>query len=178
MRRSFLLIIFLLIVGGFYLLKDKTANPNQNWRPEEMAAINPENATFTFDDGSVTLSGGLGIKKDNEGGFSETVELLEERATGDLNADGKDDAIVLLARSGGGSGVFIYAAAYISGPVNYKGTNAIFLGDRISPQSIKIASGIATVNFLDRNPDEAFAAEPTVPRSQEFVYKDGAFRER
>lgn len=173
-----LLLIIIVIAGlAFFSLRDRDSSPTTNTNTGS-SEVNPSNATFTFDDGSVTLSGGLGIKKDEENAFSETVEVLEERAMGDLNADGKPDAVLLLARSGGGSGVFIYAAAYVSGPVNYKGTNAIFLGDRISPQSITIANGVATVRFLDRNPDEAFAAEPTVPMSEEFVYRDGAFRER
>lgn len=173
-------LLFLIIVAAgliFYFTRSPESASTPNTDPIGSAEINPSNATFSFDDGSVTLTNGTGEKEDEETGFKETVEILEERAIGDLNADGKNDAVLLLARSGGGSGVFIYAAAYISGPVNYKGTNAIFLGDRISPQSITIANGIATVRFLDRNPDEAFAAEPTMPKDEQFVYRDGAFRE-
>ena len=176
--KKLLLIVIVAAAIIFFFKNNYGSQPTQNNTQTGSGEVNPSNATFTFDDGSVTLSGGLGIKKDVESEFSETVEILEERATGDLNADDKNDVVVLLARSGGGSGVFIYVAAYISGPVNYRGTNAIFLGDRISPQSIEIASGIATVNYLDRKPEEAFATEPTVPMSEEFVYRDGAFRER
>jgi hypothetical protein len=174
-----IILIAIVVLGlSFFFLRDTDNEPTQNTNQTGSSEVNPANATFTFDDGSVTLSGGLGIKKDEGNEFSETVEVLEEKALGDLNNDGRPDAVVLLSRSGGGSGVFIYAAAYISGPVNYKGTNAIFLGDRISPQTLGIANGVATVNYLDRKPDEAFSAEPTVPQSEEFVYRDGAFRER
>jgi hypothetical protein len=134
-------------------------------------------ATFRFDDEDITLSQGKNQLKDESGSVQETF-LLDENAYGDLNKDGKEDTVVLMARSGSGSGVFVYVAAYVSGPISYKGTNALFLGDRISPQSIFIANGVATVKFLDRNADEAFAEEPTVPVTKEFVYKNGEFVER
>lgn len=174
------LILIVIVIAGliFFFKNNFDSKPTQNNTPNVSGEANPLNATFSFDDGSVTLSDGVGDKEGAEGGFSERVELLEERATGDLNGDSKNDSVVLLARSGGGSGVFIYVAAYISGPVGFKGSNAIFLGDRISPQSIEIVNSVAKVNYLDRKPDEPFAAEPTVPMTEEFVYRDGAFRER
>lgn len=174
-----LLIIIILLAGLFFFFRNDEGDTGPLPAQSDTTAIDASNTTFSFDDGPVTLSNGNGVKTaDEDAGFSETVELLDERATGDLNADGKNDAVVLLARSGGGSGVFIYAAAYVSGPVNYKGTNAIFLGDRISPESVSIDNGIATVRYLDRSPDEAFAAEPTIETSEQFEYKDGAFRKR
>lgn len=112
------------------------------------------------------------------GGIEGDFTILEQRAYGDANNDEKNDTIVLLAESGGGSGVFIYVAAYVSGPVNYKGSNAIFLGDRVSPQSVSIKEGVVTVKYLDRKEGEPFAAEPTVPSSKQFVYKKGELVER
>ena len=132
---------------------DNTPRQNESFRPD------PTNATFSGIEGEATM--------------------LEEKAYGDLNADGKIDAVVLLAESGGGSGVFIYAAAYVSGPVHYKGSNAVFIGDRIAPQSVSVSSsGTATVKYLDRKEDEPFAAEPTVPATLELVYKNGELVEK
>lgn len=177
MKKLIILVVILVVAGGLYFWKSKTdtghitqPEPTNNFTPD------PSSATFTFDDGVVTLSNGRNESDDS--GILEETRLLDEDANGDINADGKLDSVVLLARSGGGSGVFIYAAAYVSGPINYKGTNAVYLGDRISPQSISISSGVATVNFLDRYFDEAFAAEPTVPTYKEFIYKNGVFEER
>lgn len=180
MKKFFLFILLLLVIGGLYAFKNNSesdkSNNNQisdqnNFQPD------PSSAIFTFDDGKVTLSGGKSEEVDETGMVSETL-LLEERASGDLNADGKEDTVLLLARSGGGSGVFIYVAAYVSGPINYKGTDALYIGDRVAPQSITIKNGIATVNYLDRHPDEALASEPTVPTYKQFVYKNGEFVER
>ena len=177
MKKIIIIVAILLVVGGLYFWKNRQdegpitqPEPSTNFTPD------PSSATFTFDDGVVTLSNGKN-ENDNSGMLEET-RLLEEEANGDINGDGKLDSVVLLARSGGGSGVFIYAAAYVSGPINYKGTNAVYLGDRVSPESISISNGVATVNYLDRNPDEAFAAEPTVPTSMQFIYRNGVFEER
>lgn len=176
-----LLVIIAVIVGGYYLWQKRLAPSTAvNTLADDGTSFRPDasSATFTFDDESVTLSKGRSETSDSAIGLVIETELLEERAYGDLNGDGKDDTVVLLSRSTGGSGVFIYAAAYISGPVSYKGTDAVFIGDRISPQSISVSGGIATVNYLDRGPDEPFAAEPTIPTSKQFLYKNGNFQAR
>lgn len=137
----------------------------------------PSNATFTFDGDEVRLSGGTSSVED-EAGFVTQTETLDQKASGDLNNDGKEDTVVLLAQSAGASGTFIYAAAYVSGPVSYKGTNAVFLGDRIAPQSVSISGGIATVKYLDRKPDEPFSADPTVSTSKQFIFVNGELQEK
>ena len=168
----FLILILALGYYAFFMRDDKVdVNTNDNTTGETFRP-DPSNATFAFDEGPITLSQGRS-ESDNE-----EVSILDDRAFGDINADGKEDSVILLARSGGGSGVFVYAAAYLSGPVNYKGTNAVFLGDRIAPQSISIANGAVTVRFLDRRDDEPYAAEPTVPTAKVFVYQGGELVEK
>lgn len=174
--KKLLLALIIIGVALFYFFKNdggeiNTTNPSGqtgSFQPD------PSSTSFIFDDGTITLSGG---KSENEE-TGEEISLLEERAFGDINSDKKNDAVVFLARSGGGSGVFIYAAAYVSGPVNYKGSNAVFLGDRIAPQTISVNNGTVTVYYLDRGEDEPFASEPTVPTSKQFIYQNGALEEK
>lgn len=177
MKKLLILISIILLAGLlFYSLRDKIVSPDSLTQGDSVGP-DPSSATFIFDDGSVTLSNGRNDEEDENGLLAET-RLLEDRATGDINADGRADTALLLARSGGASGVFIYIAGYVSGPVSYKGTSAIFVGDRVAPESISIKEGIVTLKYLDRGEDEPFSAEPTVPTTKQFVYKNGEFVER
>lgn len=176
MKKFFILLIILAAAAFFYFMSDISSNVDNetgktnenNFRPD------PSSATFTFDGEPTTLSKG---KNANEETLEETA-ILENIAYGDLNADGKEDALIFLARSGGGSGVFIYTAGFISGPVNYKGTNAVFLGDRVSPQNISIRNGVATVTYLDRSADEPFVADPTIMTAKQLIYRNGLLTEK
>ena len=176
MKKIIILLIVLIVgAGALYYFKYKPG-PNQvisgNVQGDKFLP-DPRSGTFTFDNQTVTLSGGKAEQTDPETGEVEDTLLLDEKGYGDLNGDGKQDAVVLLSQSGSGSGVFIYAAAYVSGPLNYKGTNAVFLGDRVAPESVSISNGVVTVKYLDRGPDEPYAADPTIPSSKQFVYNNG-----
>ena len=176
-----LILILAAIVAVFYYLSRKDSgnktetstasdNDNSGFQPD------PSNATFIFDDGPVTLSAGRYEKSASPGSaFVEEIVILDKFAYGDINADNKMDTVLLLARYGAGSGSFIYLVGFASGPVTYKGSEVLFIGDRISPQSISINQGVITMEYLDRAPDEPFAAEPTISVSKQFVYKNGEF---
>jgi hypothetical protein len=175
MKKFFLLLLILIALGGLYYWK-QSSNISSNagaGLPASATAPDPSSASFTIDQDTITLSKGSSTDADG----NETT-LLSERASGDLNADGKTDTALLLAQSGSGSGVFIYLAAYVSGTVTYKGTSAIFIGDRISPQSLSIKNGVITFTYLDRKPSEPFAAEPTVSTTKQFVFKNGELVEK
>ena len=180
MKKFFILLLLIVAGIGFYLWSrpatptepnNTTTNKGTNFEPD------PSAGTFTFDDETVTLLNGRAESSDTVG-LVTTTELLKEKAYGDINGDGKNDVVVLVSRSGGGSGVFIYAVAYVSGPVSYKGTNAIFLGDRVAPQSVSITNSAAIVRYLDRKVDEPYSAEPTVSVTKQLVYKNGEFVEK
>jgi len=183
--RKIIIIAIVIILGAavlIYAMRNKsevkevttpTTTQNGNFKPD------PSNATFTIEDETITLASGRNEREVAPGSaMTEETTLMDKFAYGDLNADGKVDTALLLARYGGGSGTFVYAGAFVSGPVNYKGTQTVFIGDRIVPQSISIGGGIVTVTYLDRKADEALAAEPTVLESKQFVYRNGEFQER
>ena len=139
----------------------------------------PSNATFVFDDGSISLSSGKYETKITSGSaLTEEIDLMDKFGYGDINQDGKNDTALLLAQYGGGSGVFIYVAAYVSGPVSYKGSDAIFIGDRIAPQSLSIDGKTITVKYLDRGPNDPFSAEPTISTTKQFIYQSGKLQEK
>lgn len=185
MKKLTVLIITLLVLGLIYYSYTKespdtdntVANTTQNtdgsFRPD------PSNATFIFDDGPITLKDGRNERElvPNSAFIEETV-ILDQFSYGDINDDKKTDAALMIARYGSGSGTFIYVAVFASGPVSYAGSKAIFIGDRISPQSISINDGIITVGYLGRDPGEALAAEPTVSMSKQFIWRSGELQER
>lgn len=90
----------------------------------------------------------------------------------DLNGDGMQDVALLLTQNHGGSGTFYYVVAAIKNGNGYIGTNAIFLGDRISPQSTVFKDGKIVVNYADRRNSEPMTAKPTVGISRYFMVVD------
>lgn len=87
-------------------------------------------------------------------------------ARGDLNADGREDVAFLLTQEAGGSGTFFYAAAALDSPDGLVGSHAVWLGDRIAPQSTEILpDGVLVVHYFERAPGEGFAAQPSVGKS-------------
>ena len=182
MRKIIIIIILVGVTVLFYAMRNdfsvndtgtSVVSENGVFRPD------PSNATFTFDDGLITLSAGRNERSLTPGSArTEETVLMDEFAYGDINRDGKDDTLLLLARYGAGSGTFIYVAAFVSGPVTYRGSRTFFIGDRIAPQSISINGETVIVKYLDRGPDEALAAEPTVQMSKQFIYKNGELVEK
>jgi hypothetical protein len=85
---------------------------------------------------------------------SETVVSYVQSAFGDLNRDGLDDAAVILASNGGGSGTFIF----LVGVINHNGKGqdmaAVQLGDRIKIDGLMIKDGKIQVNYLKQGPND------------------------
>lgn len=91
--------------------------------------------------------------------------IFGEPVFGDLDGDGDADAVMYLTRDSGGSGTFFYVIVAVNEAGVYKGTDAMFLGDRIAPQNINIIDGRAVVNFADRKNGEPFSVPPSVGKS-------------
>lgn len=187
MKKVVLLVVILLIIAGagFYFFANRSEAPTEVTPEQPTGATDSfrpdsSNATFTFDDGAITLSAGRNERPVAPGSaFTEETVILDHTAYGDINGDGRNDAVLFLARYGAGSGSFVYAAAYVSGPVGYRGSNAIFIGDRVAPQSVSVAAnGVITVNYLDRSPNDPMAVEPTIRTTKVLVFQNNTLIER
>lgn len=92
-----------------------------------------------------------------EGGASRPSAGLAEDfvLTGDLDGDGRDDAVVLLWESSGGSGTRTYLAAMgrVEGAVVNLGTALV--GDRVQIKTGFIADGLITLDLIRTGPGEA-----------------------
>jgi len=112
------------------------------------------------------------------GSAMKTVILLGgERAFGDLDGDGTEDAAVTLTVDPGGSGTFVYLAAVLNENGTARPVASVFLGDRIPVESLSVRSGKITVTTLTRGPGEPMAAKPTIEVERTFVLRDGELKE-
>jgi membrane-bound inhibitor of C-type lysozyme len=138
-----------------------------------------KNGTYRFNEKTVTLYDGL--SEVSEIPDSETKVVTKYFGTetkGDVNGDGLDDVVFILTQNSGGSGTFYYATVALAGKGGYTGTNALLLGDRISPQTIEIKDAVMHVNFADRAPNEPLSAVPSVGVTKRFAVINGVLVEQ
>lgn len=96
------------------------------------------------------------------------IQLGTAQVFGDINADGAEDAAVTLVVDSDGSGTFTYLAAVLDQNGTYQALPAVFLGDRITVQSLSIQPGQVIVDLLTRAADEPMSADPTVEQHLTF----------
>jgi hypothetical protein len=151
----FVIVILIMAVVVYWIYQGKS---------KTKVAFDPLNASYSIDGVSFALINGKAEKGIPGSASKIEVSVWGEPALGDLNSEPANDAALILAYSGGGSGVFYYAVAAIRNPQDEKaiGTNGILLGDRIAPQNISIANKIITVNYADRKSTEPFTTQPSV----------------
>ena len=141
--------------------------------------VDPANATYTIDKRKVTLAGGVFEEPAAPGSAAKaSTRLLDKRATGDVNGDGKPDAVVILTSSGGGSGTLYYVVALLGAAAGAgESTNAVLLGDRITVTTVRSDGAKISVDLLDRNAGEPFSTAPTVKVSRSFQVTGGVLAE-
>jgi heat shock protein HslJ len=84
----------------------------------------------------------------------------------DLDGDGREDAVFLITQERGGSGTFFYVLGALNKVDKYLPIEAVYLGDRISPQTTESGKGkTVVINYADRKPGESFAVAPSVGKS-------------
>ena len=123
---------------------------------------------------AVRLKGGVFEEPAAPGSASKNrVELGPERAFGDLDGDGDEDAVVVLAVSRGGSGTFLYLASVINEKGVPKASAAMLLGDRVTVTTLAIGAGTLSVGMLVHKPGEPLSAAPTVSVTRSFKHNGG-----
>jgi hypothetical protein len=110
---------------------------------------------------AVQLHGGSAETPIPNSSSKSVTRIFGNEAEGDLNGDGVSDIAFILTQSAGGSGTFFYVAAALKSESGYTGTNAVFLGDRIAPQSTEIRDGKLVVNYATRRDGEPFSVMPS-----------------
>ena len=70
-----------------------------------------------------------------------------------------------------------YIAAALDAGGDFRGTNAVLIGDRIAPKTIGVRNGMVVINYADRRPEEPLSASPSVDRSKYFILKNDKLTE-
>jgi len=73
---------------------------------------------------------------------------------GDINADGLEDAMVILSTQNGGSGHFVELAAVLDQNGSPTNIATIYLGDRVVVESGKVENGIIVLNMRVKGPND------------------------
>ena len=149
--------------------------PNSNSEPPSaVAAASPESASYRIGGRIVALRDGKHDEAAAPGSAARnTTTVWGKPIDADLDGDGDQDAVVIIATEPGGSGTFYYVAVAELGGGAYTGSAGVLLGDRIAPRSVTFADGIVTVDYAERRPGEPMSAPPSVAASKRFVYRNG-----
>lgn len=151
--------IIVALLACFYVLSTYPHQTNQT----PLRVTDYKNATYVIDGQPITLVDGEYATSSAPGSASQTItKYFGNEVTGDLNGDGMPDIAFLLTQNTGGSGTFYYVVVALATSTGYEGTNAIFLGDRIAPQTTEIHNGELVVNYADRKPGDPMTAAPSV----------------
>jgi heat shock protein HslJ len=156
------IVVILVLIAGFYALNAYIYNEKQG-----SAAEDYKDAEYVIDGVRVKLENGFAETESAPGSASKaTTRYFGNEIRSDLNSDGREDIVFLLTQETGGSGVFYYVVASLNTDRGYVGSEALFLGDRIAPQTTEKGNGkIIVVNYADRKLGEDFSIEPSQAKS-------------
>jgi hypothetical protein len=135
---------------------------------------NPSNITSSYKDITFRISGepitfvnGYSETAAAPGSASKVVtKYFGNQITKDLDGDGALDVAYLITQNSGGSGTFFYLVGALKRGSGYVGTSAVYIGDRIAPQTTESGPNRQIlVNYADRKPGEAMTTQPSVGKS-------------
>jgi len=115
---------------------------------------------FTLENGTVILP----LAPDSAN--VRTIKYFGNELAHDIDGDGDLDMLFLVTDEGGATGTFFYLVGAINTGDRYVGTPAVFLGDRIAPQSIDPGAGTQViVNYAERSLGDPMSTPPSVGKS-------------
>jgi len=155
--------IIVVLVVGFFVLNSYIYNEKQG----DGLTQNFKEVTFWISGEPVTLIDGVAEAKTSpDGAFETVVHYFGNEVIHDIDGDGVEDVVFLVTQETGGSGTFFYAVGALKRDTGYTGTNAVYIDDRIAPQTTEKGEGRqVVVNYTGRAPGEPMSAEPSVAKS-------------
>ena len=164
-------VVLAIAVGGFFILNPYSYNEKQ-----ATMVADYKDAQYVIEGQHIKLEDGVAETVAAPGSASKVVtRYFGNEVVTDLNDDRREDIVFLLTQETGGSGIFYYVVAALNTADGYVGSQAVFLGDRIAPQTTHMDEGITSkgtnrqniivVNYAVRLPGEPFTVRPTLGKS-------------
>ena len=195
---SIIIFLVMVIIGGF--LAARLLSPEDTWlckngqwikhgqpelpKPENGCGAkiylgqDSKNATYFINGASIILSNGKFETVITDNSASKTItSVFNDAVNADINNDGLPDILVILSQTNGGSGTFYYLAAALNTADGYQGTNAVWLGDRIAPQTVEFKNNIIIANYAERNPGESMSVQPSLGVSKYLIWENNQLQE-
>ncbi len=154
-------IVIAALVAGFFALNKYIYNEKQAY-----TATDYKNAEYVISGKQVRLKDGVSEVSSSDSASKVITRYFGNEVRKDLNDDGKEDVVFLLTQTTGGSGTFYYVVAALNTENGYVGSEGVFIGDRIAPQTTESGPGKSViVNYADRKPTDSFVVQPSVGKS-------------
>lgn len=130
-----------------------------------------------FDSLRVQLEDGAGEVTSRDGVLIARASLTEWRVVGDLDRDGRLDALVVARSTGGGSGTFVdlmHLVLVDAGDASsaWGWAGAVPLGDRVRVRALTEADGRVELHLTEHGPDDPLCC-PSVDTVRTFDLRDG-----
>jgi len=165
MKKIIIIVIIVLIVGGgwYFTNNSSTQNIVEN-------SSDPFNTTYFINNKPYTLKEGLSEELVPNSSSKIVTKYFGNEVRTDLNDDGREDIVFLITQETGGTGVFFYVVAALNTDSGWKGSHALFLGDRIAPQTTELSrntsyKNVIVVNYAERGSNEPMTAQPSIGKS-------------
>ena len=134
---------------------------------------------FAVTDKPITLKDGKWQGEPYDKGAASRPEITLLTGTylvGDFDGDGSEDAAVLLAESGGGTGIFYYLAVVEKKDDKLHTIATTMIGDRVQIVETGSEKGVIVVTMLQAGPDDAACCPADLVR-RTFTLKGNALQE-
>ncbi len=179
MKKNYLIIIALILCLGAFVAYKLSRPEVLPILDSQVSMVTPtikdiKNNTYVIEGAEISLVDGREQREIiSDSDLKLVTQYFGNEVMADFNDDGFEDAVFLLTQDSGGSGSFFYVALTMGSKDGYVGSNTIFLGDRVAPQTTEYRDGEIIVNYLDRDASDSFATSPSVGVSRYFTIEDG-----
>ena len=98
-----------------------------------------------------------------------SILLMDFAAVGDLDADGRDEAVVLISENYGGTGVFVFLAVYSGGEDGWTFQTSTMVDDRPQIRALSIANNEIFLDAVIHGVDEPMCC-PTLRTTRHYRF--------